>query len=271
MRSNRSGRQTAASLGIGILAAIALAGGCSPTPPRDMAYVPKGEFIMGSNDVDTEAKSQQYGNRKPWFANEGPEHKVWLKAFVIDKYEVSIANYKHFVDATKREPPVYFKTEDLSEVGNLPIVGVSFLDAKAYCRWEGKRLPTEAEWEKAARGTDGRQFPWGNGFDSNKVNGAGNHKALMEVTSLEAGKSPYGLHHMSGNVYEWTSSWYERYEGNKFDDEDYGGDFMTVRGGSWGGVGHYSLNVYLRTTYRFPAPPTGKFEDVGFRCAKDIE
>ena len=245
--------------------------GCSPQPPKDMAYVPKGEFIMGSNDVDTEAKSLQYGNKKPWFANEGPERKISLNSFFIDKYELSIKKYKQFVDATKHEAPDYFNTIDLSKVENLPVVGVTWFDAKAYCKWEGKRLPTEAEWEKAARGTDGRKFPWGNEFDTAKVNGAGNHMGPMDVTSLDAGKSPYGLHHMSGNAYEWTASWYEKYEGNKFDDEDYGKNFMTVRGGSWGGLGHYSLNIYLRTTYRFPVPPAAKFEDLGFRCARDVE
>ena len=253
---------------IALLAALFT--GCTPAPPKDMAYVPGGEFYMGSDEVDTEAKSLQYGNKVPWFANERPMKKVKQKAFFIDKYEVSNMRYKQFVDARKYQPPAYFSQVNFSGIENLPVAGVSWFDAREFCKWEGKRLPAEAEWEKAARGTDGRRFPWGKDFDTTKVNGSGNHEGPMDVVSLEAGKSPYGLHHVAGNVYEWTDSWDERYEGNEYDDKDYGKNFKVVRGGSWGGLGHYSLVIYLRTTYRFPVNPEGKYEDLGFRCAKDI-
>lgn len=241
------------------------------TPPENMVYVPAGDFYMGSDDVDAEAKSLQYGNKKPLFANEGPKKKVYLKDFFIDKYEVSNKRYKKFVDVTKHEAPPYFNTANMAEIENLPVVLVSWFDAKEFCKWEGKRLPAESEWEKGARGADGRKYPWGNEYDTAKVNGAGNHMGYMDVTSLDAGKSPYGAHHMAGNAYEWTASWYERYEGNKYEDADYGRNFMAVRGGSWGGVGHYSLIEYLRTTYRFPVNPEEKYEDLGFRCVKDVE
>ncbi len=237
-------------------------------PPEGMVYVPAGDFYMGSNEVDTEAKSLQYGSKIPLFANERPMHKVYLPAFYIDKYEVSNNRYKRFVDATGHEPPPYFKDADFSKIGNLPVVYVSWFDARAFCKWEGKRLPTEAEWEKAARGTDGRRFPWGNEWDPKKVNGAGTHQGPMDVTSMPQGKSPYGAYNMAGNVYEWTASWYDRYEGNTFDDSEYGKNFKVVRGGSWGGVGHYSLREYLRASYRFPVNPEGKYADLGFRCAK---
>lgn len=241
------------------------------TPPENMVYVSDGDFYMGSDDVDAEAKSLQYGNKKPLFANEGPKRKVYLKDFFIDKYEVSNKRYKKFVDVTKHEAPPYFNTANMAEIENLPVVLVSWFDAKEFCKWEGKRLPAESEWEKGARGIDGRKYPWGNEYDTAKVNGAGNHMGYMDVTSLDAGKSPYGAHHMAGNAYEWTASWYERYEGNKYEDTDYGKNFMAVRGGSWGGVGHYSLMEYLRTTYRFPVNPEEKYEDLGFRCVKDVE
>ena len=245
--------------------------GCTPKPPKDMIYVPSGDFLMGSDDIDTEAKSLQYGNKKPWFANEGPQRKVYLKGFFFDKYEVSNKRYKQFIDETRHEPPPHFINVDISSIENMPVVYVTWFDARSFCAWEGKRLPSEAEWEKAARGTEGRKFPWGDDYDSLKVNGSGNHGGPMDVTSLEEGKSPYGAHHMSGNVYEWTASWYEKYEGNKYDDDEYGKNFMVVRGGGWGGLGHYSLNIYLRTTYRYPIPPEGKFDDLGFRCAKDVK
>lgn len=254
-----------------IALSVLISYGCKHSAPKDMVYIPAGEFIMGSNDVDTEAKSLQYGNKKPWFANERPERKEYLRAFFIDKYEVSNKRYKEFVDATKHGPPPYFHYTDFSTIENLPVTKVSWFDAKAFCKWEGKRLPSEAEWEKAARSTDGRKYPWGNEFDTSKVNGAGNHTGPMDVTSFEVGKSLYGAHHMAGNVYEWTESWYERYEGNEYADDDYGKNFKVVRGGSWGGLGHYSLNIYLRTTYRFPVNPEEKYEDLGFRCAKDVE
>lgn len=245
--------------------------GCKPKVPKDMVYVPAGEFIMGSNDVDTEAKSLQYGNKKQWFANEGPARKEYLKAFFIDTYEVTNKKYKEFADATRHEPPPYFHYTDISKIEDLPVTTVSWFDARAFCKWKGERLPTEAEWEKAARGADGRKYPWGNELDMSKVNGSSNHTGIMDVSTLEAGKSPYGAYHMAGNVYEWTESWYERYEGNKYDDEDYGKNYKVVRGGSWGGLGHYSLVIYLRTTYRFPVNPEGKYEDLGFRCVKDTE
>lgn len=243
--------------------------GCETRAPEDMVYVPAGEFSMGSNEVDTEAKSLQYGNKIPWFANERPMRKVYLKSFFIDKYEVSNKRYRQFTDATGHEAPAYFENANFSEIENLPVTTVNWFDARAFCKWDGKRLPAEAEWEKAARGTDGRRYPWGNDFDAVRVNGSGNHEGPIDIMSLEAGKSPYGAHHMSGNVYEWTASWYDQYEGNEYDDKSYGKNYKVVRGGSWGGLGHYSLLIYLRTTYRFPVNPESRFEDLGFRCARD--
>src|SRR3972149_2682143 len=126
----------------------------------------------------------------------------------------------------------------------------------------------EAEWEKAARGQDSRKFPWGNEFDIKKANALGAYGGLMPAGRLEDGKSPYGVYDMAGNVQEWVEDWYKPYPGNDFKDKDYGEQFKVTRGGGWGGMGHYSLQVYLRTSHRNTAPPDGRFNDVGFRCAK---
>lgn len=235
-----------------------------------MVYIPKGEFIMGSDDVDKEAQAQQYGSKKPFYANERPKRTVNLKGFYMDKYEVTIANYKEFVNVTKHiEPDNWATIKDMDKAGNYPVIAVNWHDAKAYCEWRQKRLPTEAEWEKAARGTDGRRFPWGDEFDIKKVNTSGTYGGLLPVGSFEDGKSPYDIYDMAGNVSEWVEDWYKAYPGNDYNDKDYGEKFKVVKGGGWGGMGHYSLQIYVRASQRGPGEPTWKLNDIGFRCAKD--
>ncbi|MBI5328565.1 MAG: SUMF1/EgtB/PvdO family nonheme iron enzyme [Deltaproteobacteria bacterium] len=247
---------------------LLLLGSCAK-PPSDMVQVPAGEFIMGSNEVDREAKAQQYGDRKPWYSNERPERKVRLEAFYIDKHETTNVQYAEFVKTTGHRPPDYWPGGIYaSDTANIPVVMVNWHDADTYCKWKGKRLPTEAEWEKAARGADGRRFPWGNEFDIKKVNTLGGYGGPMAVGTFEHGKSPYGAYDMAGNAQEWIEDWYKAYPDNDFNDKDYGEKFKVVRGGGWGGMGHYSLQVYVRTAYRNIAPPDGRFNDVGFRCAK---
>ncbi len=240
--------------------------GCS-SPPPDSVEVPEGEFLMGSNDVDREAKALQYGSKKPWFANEGPQRRVSLKRFYIDKFEVTNAKYKEFVAAKGKKPPAHWPGGAIpSNLAEHPVVFVSWQDAHDYCNWRGMRLPTEAEWEKAAAGTDGRSFPWGNEFDVKKVNTLGEYGGSTPVGTFKNGASPYGALDLSGNAQEWTSDWYQQYPGNAFKDDDYGEKFKVVRGGGWGGMGHYTLQVYVRTSFRFMAPPAGAYDDVGFRC-----
>jgi len=252
-----------------------VAGGCGEKTttkngtPEGMVKVPGGEFTMGSNRVDTEAKAIQYGSRKPWFANESPERKVALKAFYIGKTEVSIDDYARFVKATSRKPPVDWLGGKAPEgKGKYPVTNVSWFDASAYCKWSGGRLPTEEEWEKAARGTDGRLFPWGNEFDLKKVNTLGEYDGITPVGKFPEGASPYGALDMAGNVQEWTADWYRQYPGNNFEDKDYGEKFKVVRGGGWGGMGHYTMQVYVTTPFRSIAPPDGAYNDVGFRCVR---
>lgn len=229
--------------------------------PNPMALIPAGKFIMG------------YDDRMP---DEGPAHKVYLKSFWIDRYEVTNAQYKKFIDATHRRSPSHFRNRTYPPgKANHPVTEVTWYDAVAYCKWAGKRLPSDQEWEKAARGTDGRMFPWGNEFDINKANTPQRWMALRQegdtlpVGSFPGGASPYGVYDMSGNVWEWTSSWYKAYPGNKHPSENYGEIYKTLKGGSWWDCTFYKCGIsapvfnrsfFIRTTHN---------KSFGFRCAKD--
>jgi len=254
-----------------VLLMLLFAGCNSSAPPvsRGMVHVPKGKSFMGTDAVDKDAKALQYGFRKPLYANVHPRRSINLDSFYIDKTEVTNREYKDFVVKTGHPAPVYWPGGSYPEkLTDHPVVDVSWYDADAYCKWRKKRLPTEEEWEKAARGTDGRTFPWGNEFDIKKTNALGDHEGTMAVGSYPEGASPYGALDMSGNVMEWVASWYVRYPGNDFIDEDYGEKYRVVRGGGWGGVGHYSLQVFVSTSYRNMFEPEERFNDLGFRCAK---
>ncbi|MBI5234500.1 MAG: SUMF1/EgtB/PvdO family nonheme iron enzyme [Deltaproteobacteria bacterium] len=241
--------------------------GCS-SPPEGMVKIPAGEFIMGSDEVDKDAKAVQYGSKKPWYANERPKKTVYLDDFYIDRTEVTNRAYKEFILDTGTAAPKHWPGGTYPDnLTDHPVVLISWFDAKAYCEWKDARLPSEAEWEKAARGTDGRRFPWGEEFDLNKVNTIGRFSGTTTVGMLPDGASPYGALDMAGNAQEWTSDSYKAYPGSVYTDEDYGERFKTVRGGGWGGMGHYALNVYVRTSYRNFAPPGAGYDDVVFRCA----
>lgn len=243
-----------------------------PVDP-DMVLIPAGEFIMGSDDVDASGKSQEFGFNEPMYLNEHPRRKVHVDAFLIDKYEVTNGQFKAYLRALGRYSQA--QIQDIAKrlmmkQDNHPLRGITWFKADEYCRALGKRLPTEKEWEKAARGTDGREYPWGNEWHADYVNGGQGENDLFAPGSFEKGKSFYGVYDMAGNVMEWTADWYEPYPGAEYKSPFYGKQRRVVRGGSWGGVGHYVIPHYFRTAYRYNFPPDQAFNDVGFRCARDV-
>ncbi|NOX93275.1 MAG: formylglycine-generating enzyme family protein [Gammaproteobacteria bacterium] len=161
--------------------------------------------------------------------------------------------------------------KDRAMKNRLPVTSVSWYDANTYCQWAGKRLPGEAEWEKAARGEDGREFPWGNEWDTGLTNvgdDADWEGGIAPVGSYENNQSPYGVYDMAGNVWEWTADWYQPYANNDYTSKDFGETQKVIRGGG-GGVGHYSLSFFFRSAMRGNAAPNTQSGDVGFRCAWD--
>lgn len=200
-----------------------------------MVLVPAGEFLYGND-----------------------EQRKSLAAFYMNKYEVSTAQYAKFMAATGTKDPSYWETSVPIRNGQKPVVGMTWHDADAYCRHYGKRLPSEQEWEKAARGTDGRKYPWGNDepneslakYSHGKPSWNG-YAGLASIESYDAGRSPYGIHNMAGNVWEWTSS-------------DYDSNSKVIRGGA-GDDPAYGLVTAVRA-YRYPAI---QYFNGGFRCAMD--
>lgn len=287
-----------------------------PTAPEEeMILVPAGKFLMGSNEKeieDTVNTAVEYGfvdADRSWFVDEFPQHEVYLDSFYIDKYEVTNKQFDEFVTSTG------YKTDGEREgygfiwdgsawkevsgatwqhpkgpgsyiTGRMdhPVVQVSWNDAIAYALWSGKRLPTEAEWEKACRGTDGAVYPWGDVWNDNYANSARlnlsyltgfmpdffNKRGTIPVGKIPSGTSPSGSMDMIGNVWEWCSDWYSSSYYYDSPDKNPGGpetgDLKVLKGGSW----YYNNPAYLRSPLRLYEPPDSRNFMIGFRCAKDL-
>ncbi len=230
-------------------------------PPRTNAkdgavylYVPAGEFLMGSTDTDTNAAD-----------DEKPQHTVYLDSFWVMQTEVTNAKYGRCVTAGACTAPANKRWQE-SSYADHPVVNVNWKQAQSYCAWAGGRLPTEAEWEKAARGTDGWIYPWGNEApDAQRANFSNNVRDTTPVGSYHAGASRYGALDMAGNVWEWTASLYKPYPDNRADsrEDPISTDVLALRGGAWD---NYQLHVRVAARYRnYPGFTNGSF---GFRCAR---
>lgn len=243
---------------------------------NSMILVPAGPFIMGTNMDRADAQDK-------------PQHEVTLPAYWIDKYPVTNAQYAKFVAATAYRSPLNWKNGKIPE-GELmrPVTMVSWHDATAYAKWAGKRLPTEAEWEKAGRGTDGRRWPWGDKMEPQRLNTYYNVGSATDVNAYPSGASPFGVMDMAGNVDEWTSDDFEPYPGSDAPETLFQGKvalavsardrarkvvdmvptqgkYKTLRGGSWKGD-PFSTAMYHRNS----AWANYASDFFGFRCAGDV-
>ncbi len=229
-----------------------------------MILIPGGEFIMGSDAQDGKLGFEIS-------VDSVPKRRVKVKAYSIDRHEVTVAQYREFVEATGHEQPAIWKDYEMfgypPPEDRHPVVDVNFYDAQDYCRWAGKRLPNEAEWEKGARGTDGRIFPWGNDLSPDDVTteDRGRHFTTA-VGSMKKDVSTYGVYDMAGNAMEWTASVYEPYPGGirQFKPDK---RFRVLRGGSWS----MPAQPFARTSHRHFRLAALAQPDFGFRCAKDVK
>ncbi|MBN4053215.1 formylglycine-generating enzyme family protein [bacterium AH-315-L15] len=247
-----------------------------------MVWIPSGNFIMGTDEVDEKNEGMQLGFPQPWFEDERPLVMIDLKGYTLDRTEVTQANYLKFIRATGHRQPAHWRHGSY-KVGteNHPVTFVDWYDANDYCRWLGKRLPSEAEWEKAARGPDGRRYPWGNRFELSRAYLSPASDVLKKtapVGQYPEGASPYGVLDMVGNVWEWTDSWYLPYSGSILRKPEFGMKHRVVRGLSFHSLGHYSgkayprvLEIYARASTRSYDPPSERLGDLGFRCALSRE
>jgi iron(II)-dependent oxidoreductase len=236
----------------------------------EMILIPAGEFVMGSNDTQNMQVVREYGAEIHWFNDERPAHTVSLSSFYIDKYPVTNEQYAKFLRETGSKEP---ETLDIRRYNqpNQPIVGVSWHDANAYCQWAGKRFPTEAEWEKAARGVNARLFPWGTDSPEGRANYGGRYGGPTPVDKFPDGASPYGVMDMAGNVWEWVNDWYDpdyyshsTYRDPKGPDSGRG---RCVRGGAW--INNPTMLRCAERDYR--RLPHRDLKFFGFRCAVDLE
>jgi formylglycine-generating enzyme required for sulfatase activity len=251
-----------------------------------MMYVPAGEFDMGSDDDDVDyavrlCSESRSDCEREWFGDEQPAHTVALDGFWIDRTEVTNGQYRQCVDAGTCDPPAASSssTRDSyygdSAYDGYPVIWVTWHQAAAYCEWAGARLPTEAEWEYAARGSDRRMYPWGNAApDCAKANYLGKDGGCVgdttAVGSYPAGASWCNTLDMAGNVWEWVADWYEiGYYGRSPSRNPMGpssGEYRVLRGGS-----RYDAAYIVRSAHRYGYLPDNANNDVGFRCARGSE
>ena len=288
--------------------------------PKNMALIPEGLFLMGSTEEDIGKLLELDRNVEAGrFDVEIPQREVYMSAYLIDKYPVTNAEYKKFIesggykqrdlwsdagwDYIQQSKPLESNCVNSAMDGedDCPVVNISWYEAEAFARYAGKRLPSEAEWEKAARGTDGRIYPWGNKFDKTRLNCAESKiEKPTPVAKYPQGISSYGCFDMAGNVWEWTADWFDSQYYRSAPDRDPQGpakaedkpffgrpedvgvsiyelepaeagsstlsDCKVLRGGSWNGGGV----IHIRCANRDYDEPDYRNDTIGFRCARSL-
>jgi formylglycine-generating enzyme required for sulfatase activity len=243
-----------------------------------MELIPAGEFALGTKRIDDDP----YGLWTQFDDTELPQQRVWLDEYAIDRHEVNLGEYLSYLQLHKQHPPqelqkllwhvITVHAVSDATLSRWPALYVTWHEAARFCTTKRKRLPTEAEWEKAARGPDGRLFPWGDTAPDNEHAMFGQHHVheipiLAAVDSYVQGRSPYGLHHMAGNVAEWVQDWfgfdYYAYMPAQNPSGPASGRYKGVRGGSW-----KSKLIMLRTATRNGFNPDQRSATIGFRCAQ---
>jgi formylglycine-generating enzyme required for sulfatase activity len=251
-----------------------------------MVYVPAGKFEMGADDEGVDyamelCRESRDDCERKWFAHEQPAHTVELDGFWIDRSEVTVGQYQRCVEAGVCEKPAGWTDKEMPEL-DLPVVNVSWFDAETYCKWAGARMPTEAQWEYAARGPESRVFPWGDEFDRTRLNycNAGcesqyasrefsdGYGGIAPVGSFPTGNSWCGAWDMAGNVWEWVADWYAGdyyvYAPARNPTGPSSGEYRVLRGGSMSDVPYA-----VRSSHRYGYLPDDTDHAVGFRCASD--
>jgi formylglycine-generating enzyme required for sulfatase activity len=239
---------------------------------KEMVLVPAGKFIMGTNMVDTDT-NKKIGSVKELYLDQHPERKLFIGSFYMDRYEVTNQEYQIFLKETQLDDRPANWVDGIFPKGKTshPVTGVTWWEGWSYCMWAGKQLPTEAQWEKSARGPNGLPYPWGEEFVKGKANSGidGDRKTSL-VTGYPEDVSPYGIYGLSGNVMEWTQDWYLPYPGNSELNSRFGLDLKVLRGNGFQKAGHYFLKAYRYTFTRTEVSPNGFWENVGFRCASEV-
>lgn len=260
----------------------------------DMVFISAGQFVFGTNQTDVDGLGASMGIPKPIYQDAQPEQKPFIKGFYIDRHEVTNRRYQKFLEDLPTHPEYKIMIEKLGYYspprdwnrnqfpdgkGDHPVTWVSWFDAANFCQWAGKRLPTEKEWERAARGNEGRTYPWGNDFErqrANLPNKIGSKVPLSTVGAFPKGATPEGVQDLIGNVWEWTDGDYGPYADTSSSIEDYNRGFKVIRGASVSDIGHFPGDFYVqvlkefaRAGFRQYADPSQGASDVGFRCVSN--
>jgi iron(II)-dependent oxidoreductase len=257
---------------------LALTSGAWGTPPKNMApssysgmvLIPQGAFEMGSQKSLRELNPVSiFQADRHMLGPEDPAHEVILDAYYFDLYEVTNADYKKYIETTgSKTMPRYWEDSNLNQP-NQPVVGTTWKEARAFCQWKNKRLPTEAQWEKAARGKRPVKYPWGDEEpDKTRLNFNNHAGKTTPVGSYPTGKSDYGVFDLSGNAAEWVKDWhfpeYYLFSPKENPPGPDKGQYKIIRGGNW-----KNNAEDVRLTYRNATVPKARSKTIGFRCAAD--